>query len=249
MVSVQRHDPVHRPAQDRVDHIVLTRHGEAHVQEVRRIIEIVARVDERLPDRVLVGPGADRGQLGDHADRGDLALPRIVDVRRVMVEGGHRADDTADDCHRVGVAPETAEEVGHLLVQHRVPGHPALEILELGGRRKLPVKQQVADLEIVGLLGELVDRVAAVEQLTLVAVDIGDRRLTGSGGRKARVIGEDAHIRVELADVDDRRAVHCIVDRQFDRLVVVGQCCGAGGRGVIHRLRPFLQRSVLPRNV
>ena len=203
MVGVQREDPVHRAAEDRVDHVVLGRHREAHVEEVRGVVEAVARIDERLADRVLVGPGDDRRHLGDHPDRRHLALPGVGDVGRVVVEGRHRAHGAADDRHRVRVAPEAAEEVGHLLVQHGVVGDPADEVLELRRGRQLAVEQQVGDLEEVRLLGELLDRIAAVEQLALLAVDVGDRALAGAGRGVAGVEGEDAAVGVEPADVDD----------------------------------------------
>jgi hypothetical protein len=53
-------------------------------------------------------------------------------------------------------------------------GDRGLELFELARRRQLAVKQQVADLEEMRLLGQLVDRVAAMQKLALVAVDEGD---------------------------------------------------------------------------
>jgi hypothetical protein len=49
---------------------------------------------------------------------------------------------------------------------------------ELVGRR-LAVEQQPGDLEVRAVLRELLDRVAAIAQDALVAVDEGDRRLGG----------------------------------------------------------------------
>jgi hypothetical protein len=138
VIGVQREDPVHRAAEDRVHHVILGRDGKAHAQEVRRIIEIVARIDEGLADGILVGPGRDRRHLGDQADRGDLALPGIGDIGRVVVEGRHRADHADHDRHRMRVTAEPAEEVHHLLVQHGVVGHAVLEILQLRGDGRSP---------------------------------------------------------------------------------------------------------------
>ena len=42
------------------------------------------------------------------------------------------------------------------------------------------------------MVGDLLDRVAAVEQHAGVAVDVGDLALAGRGGHEARVEGEDA---------------------------------------------------------
>ena len=49
-------------------------------------------------------------------------------------------------------------------------------LVELRLRRQLAVDEQVGDLEVGRLLGELLDRVAAVLEDALVAVDVGDRR-------------------------------------------------------------------------
>ncbi len=75
------------------------------------------------------------------------------------------------------VATEAGEKPVHLLVDHRVIGHAVVEIGLLGGGRQLAVEKQVAGLEKVTVLGELFDRVAAIEQDALVAVDEGDLRL------------------------------------------------------------------------
>jgi hypothetical protein len=48
----------------------------------------------------------------------------------------------------VAVATEAAEEIVHLLMHHGVARDAALEVRELGGRRKLAVKEQIADLEV-----------------------------------------------------------------------------------------------------
>ena len=93
-----------------------------------------------------------------------------------------------------------------------------LEILELRRGRQLAVEQQVADLEKMRLLGELLDRVAAVQELALVAVDVGDRALAGAGRGEARVEGEDAAFGVEPADIDDVGPDRALVDRQVERL-------------------------------
>ena len=66
------------------------------------------------------------------------------------------------------------EEAVHLLVHHGVARDAVVEIGLLRRGRQLAVEQQVAGLEEVAVLGELLDRIAAIEQDALVAVDIGD---------------------------------------------------------------------------
>ena len=71
----------------------------------------------------------------------------------------------------------------HLLVHHRVAGDAIVEIGLLRGGRQFAVEQQVAGLEEVAVLGELVDRIAAIEQDARVAVDIGDLAIPCSPSR------------------------------------------------------------------
>ncbi len=132
VVGVQDEDAVERARDDRIDHVGLARHREAHLQEVRGVVEVVARIDERLADRILVGHRRDRRHLGDQAVAGDHALLGIVDVGEVVIEGRQRADDAAHHRHRVRVAAEAREEARHLLVHHGVAGDGVAEVLELG---------------------------------------------------------------------------------------------------------------------
>jgi predicted RNase H-like nuclease len=64
-------------------------------------------------------------------------------------------------------------------------GHAVVEIGLLRLGRQLAVEQQVAGLEEVAVLGELLDRIAAVEQDALVAVDVGDLGLAAAGRGEA----------------------------------------------------------------
>ena len=150
-----------------------------------------------------------RRHLGDQAVAGDLALARIVDVGGVVIEGRQRADHAAHDRHRMRVAPEAAEEAGQLLVHHRVMGDGVAEILHLRLGRQFAVQQQIADLQKVGMFGQLVDRIAAIQQDALVAVDEGDVAFAAGGRGEAGIVGEDVRLAVELADVDNVRALAC----------------------------------------
>ncbi len=63
-----------------IDFVVLAGHGEEHVQQVRAVVQLVARIDERLTDRVLVRRCGDGRLLGDDAMGEDLATSRIVNI-------------------------------------------------------------------------------------------------------------------------------------------------------------------------
>ena len=116
----------------------------------------------------------------------------------------------------MSVTTETVEETVHLVMDHRVAGDAVLELGFLRGGRQLAIQEQVAGLEEIAVLSELVDRVAPVEEHALVAVNIGDLGFRTRGRGKARVESEHARLGVELADVEDRRAHRALVDRQFD---------------------------------
>ena len=119
------------------------------------------------------------------------------------------------------VAAETLEEPRHLLVHHRVAGHAIVEIGLLRGGRQLAVEQEVAGLQEIAVLGELVDRIAAIEQHALVAVDVGDLRFRARRRGEAGIEGEHAGLAVELADIDHRRPDRAGLDGQLDGFVAV----------------------------
>ena len=178
MICVQDHDQVHCLGQDRVDLVFLGRHGMKHVKEVFRVGQFVARIDERLSDGVFVRPGGNRRHLGDQPERADAAALRVVDVKAVMIECRQRANHAAHHRHRMGVAAEPVIERPKLLMQHRVQGHALLELRRLRLGRQLAVQQQVEDFQKVGLLGQLLDRISAIQQDTLVPIYISDFAVT-----------------------------------------------------------------------
>ena len=217
VVGVQDEDPVHRPHQHVVRLVVLAGRREHHPHEIGGVRQIVVRVHVRLADRVLVRHRDQRRHLGDQPDRRDVALGRVVQVDRVGVERRQRADQPGHHRHRMGIPAEAAQEGLHLLVDHRVLGHAAGELRLLRRVRQLAVEQQVADLHEVALGRELLDRIAAVEQLALVAVDVGDRRVARRSRQEARVVGELAGLAVKRPDVDHVGSHAPAQDRKGDR--------------------------------
>ena len=63
--------------------------------------------------------------------RGHLALMRIRNVGRVMIECRHRTYNAGHDSHWVCITSETAKKHDHLLVQHGVSGHTVLKFAKL----------------------------------------------------------------------------------------------------------------------
>src|SRR5690606_19876441 len=143
------------------------------------------------------------------------------------------------DRHGVGVAAEAFEEAVELGVQHGVARDALLELFVFGGVRQFAVQQQVADFQEVGLRGQLVDRIAAVQQHASVAVDIGQGRFAGRRGGEAGVEGEGAGAAVQLADIDDVRAGRAGKDGELYSLVLIGQGRRAGGFRLFSHLGPL----------
>ena len=123
-----------------------------------------------------------------------------------MVERRQGADDAADDRHGMRVAPEAVVELAQLLVDHGVQHDTAFELGQLFPVGQLAVQQQVSHFQERGLLRELVDRIAAMQQDAFVAVDIGDAALASRGAAVAGIVREEIKVGVQLANVEHRRA-------------------------------------------
>ncbi len=225
VVGMQDEDAVHRARQDRIDHIVLAGNCKTHAQEVRCVVEVVLRVNERLADMVLVGHCRDRRHLRNHAQRGDHTLMRIRDIRRVVIEGRQRAHAAAHYSHGVGITAEAGEKAAHLLVHHRVVRDAMIEIILLRLGRQIAVEKKVADFEEVAMFCKLLDRVTAVQKHAFIAVDIGDLRFARGRGGEAGIVGEGTRVLVECADVDhigadrpgSRRQLDCLATDRYVR--------------------------------
>ncbi|GAA3062234.1 hypothetical protein GCM10020000_51890 [Streptomyces olivoverticillatus] len=128
----------------------------------------------------------------------------------------------------MGVAREAVEEALDVLVQQGVLGDLTLERRQLVDRRQLAVDQQERGLKEAAALGQLLDRVAAVAQDALLAIEVGDRGFVGSGVAIAGVQGHQTGLGAELADidalvadgaVDHRVAVFAVPVPQYYRVV------------------------------
>ena len=160
VVGVQDEQHVHRPLERRVD-LVVGADLPHHVQEVGRVRQVVVRVVERQADREAVGHRRERRRLGDQPQDLLVAAGVVVDVLGAVVERAERGDRRDEHAHRVGVVVEAVDEpLAHVLVDERVVGDVVRPRGELVGGRQLAVQQQVGDLEIGRVLGELLDRVA-----------------------------------------------------------------------------------------
>ena len=181
VISMENEDAVHGLGQYRADLRFLTRGAKHHVQEVFRVGQIVTRVHERLANSVLVAHRSDGRHFCNKAICSDFTVCRVLDVGRVVIERRQGANHTTHDRHRMRVTAEATVEELQLLVNHGVVFNGADERFFLLSSRQLAEQKQVAHFQIVRLVGQLLDGVAAVQQLPFITVDIGDLRLAGGG--------------------------------------------------------------------
>jgi hypothetical protein len=213
--------------QHRVRLVLLAGNAEHHVQEVGGVVEVVARIHERLADVVFVGHRRERRHLGDQSIEGDAAILGVGEISRVVIEGRQRADHADHHRHRVRVAAEALIEPHQLLMHHGVLLDRGLELALLGLVRQFAVLQQIGDFEEVAVLRQLFDRVAAVQQLTLITIDEGDLRLATGRGKETGVVGEQAGLGAQGTDVDDIVAMHSHHHGKLVTLAIYSQRCCA----------------------
>jgi hypothetical protein len=143
---------------------------------------------------VPVGEGRKRGHLGDQPHDLLILVRPVVDRLRFGVEGGQRSQGADQDAHRVGVVVEAVDELLDVLVHVGVVG----DLVGPGARlffvRQVAVQQQPGHVEEGRALGQFLDRVAAVAQDALVAVDEGDGAAAARGVLEGRVIGEQSEV-------------------------------------------------------
>nr|CRL73585.1 hypothetical protein CPGR_01123 [Mycolicibacter nonchromogenicus] len=215
MVGVQDEQHVQGADHLGVGFVGLGRQTERHPQEVLHQGQRVVRVQERLAGRLLVGVGGDGGQLAQQPDGRQLHLVVVRRVQRVLVVGAQRVDHAGEHRQRVGVARETVEEPLQVLVQHGVPLDPAGERGQLVRGGQFAVDQQVADLDEGRLLGQLLNRVAAVAQDARVPVDVGDGALDRRGVGVAVVERGVAGLGEQRTDGESVGPLGRLNDRQF----------------------------------
>ena len=215
MVGVQDEDAIHGALDHGIDDIVFARRAKHHAQEVARVAQLVARVHIGLALAVFVGHGDQRRHFGNQADGRNFAVAGVLDVSRVVVEGRHGAGQPDQHRHGVRIAAEAAHEKVHLLVHHGMAQHHLVKVFALLRIGQLTLDQQVTHIQKIAMLGQLLDGVAAVQQLALVAIDVGDGGLARGCGQEARIIGEHAGFTIELANVDHVRSDGAAIHRQL----------------------------------
>ena len=217
VVGVQDPEDVERALEPRVGLVLGLGHLEHHREEVAGVGQLVVRIDVGEAEVVPVREGGERRHLGDQADARHVALDLVVDLLRVRIEGGERAGRGEQHPHRVRVVAEALHELLDVLVDERVVGDLEDPLVELLLGRQLAVDQEVGDLEVRGLLAQLLDRVAAVLEHPGLAVDVADRAAHRRRVRERRVVGHQAEVVLGHLDL---AKVHRLDGAVLDRDVV-----------------------------
>ena len=230
VVGVQDEQDVDRVGEDRVGLEAGSADLPHHRQEVLAEAQRRRRGGRTASPTVKRWRGGERRHLGDQAHDLELAVLGVGDVLGLRVEGRERRDRGDEHPHRVGALVEAGDEpLDELLVDEGVTGDVGVPGGQLCCCRQLAVGQQVGDLEVGGLLGELLDRVAPVLEDPGLAVDEGDRALAQRRRREAR----GRRTRRRGAAWRTRRGDPAVDDRDLDRLAgaVVGDGDALGHDG------------------
>jgi hypothetical protein len=192
-------------------------------------------IERKLP---AVSPGRQRRQLADQPARLQPARFEVHDFLGVGIKRRHRADRSHQHPHRMSVVAEALHEGLEILMHHRVSLDvlfPGAEMMRVG---QLALDHQVGDLEVVAVLGQVFDRIAAVAQDAFFAVDEGHLAPARSGVGEGRIIRHQAKILGAGLDVaEPGGADHAaLLDRNL--VLFSGAVVGHGERVVSHG--PFL---------
>jgi len=114
---------------------------------------------------------------------------------------------------RVVVKPVEKAQQG--LVDHRVVADISGELVELLFVRQISMQHQVRHLHEGALCGELLDRIAAVEEYTGLAVNVGNAAIGAGGGAESRIVGKDSQVALDRGDIDDRGTDGAAEHRKF----------------------------------
>ena len=147
-----------------------------HRQEVLRVPERRVGSDGGLAAAPALVARDDRRQLRDQRD-GLPVLARAVDRVLGRVGEGERGDGRPHRLHRRCVHRVAVDDRRHRRRQRTRVRQLLLERLQLVAGRQLALEQQVRDLLVARVLGELGDVVAAVHEHAGIRIDRADARL------------------------------------------------------------------------
>ena len=158
----------------------------------------------------------------------------IGDVSAVMIESRKSTYQASHYGHGVSITSETTQEKLHLLIHHGVVVHQFVKVCALLRIRQVAFQEQVASVQIVAVVGQLLNGIAAVEQLTFVAINEGNVRLARGRRQEAWVISEHASLAIQFSNIDHIRTNAAAVDGHFNAGAAVAERQGCFVVGKFH---------------
>ena len=200
----------------------------------------------------------ERGQrrhLCEQPDPLEASIHRVGDVLRVGIERRQRADRAEQHPHRMRVVAEPLEKLDQVRVDVCVDAHLVLPGRQLGAGGQLALEQEIRGLEEARLLGQLLDRVAAIAEDPRVAVDVRDRASAVRGVEERRVVRGEAAVSLDRADLPQIGGADRAVDdrhRVLTARAVVDDCeclLRHGRRPLIESVVPVERRTACKRTL
>ena len=145
--------------------------------------------------------------------------------------GRQRRDHRGEHRHRRSARGETFQNFLHLGFDHGVLPQAQTELLALGRGRELAVDDEVRGLNKIAVVRQLLDRVTAVAEDAIVAVEEGDLALARAGVAVTLVVGDVAGGGTERARIDRFLAFGADNHGQGVFFIVDFQRCGVGHTG------------------
>jgi hypothetical protein len=189
-----------------------------HVEKVRAVAQVVARVHDRVTDGLLVAEGSNGAYLREQTS--DVVVGVAGGVEAIWVVSRKRAHHRRQDRHGVTGCREAVEEATHILVDDAVVREQLREFLEGLPGRQLAVNEEVGNFGKSGFFRELLDWYAAIAKDSLLTIKVGDGALGGASVAEATVQGHVARLSAESADIDGAFALAANDYREFVFLTV-----------------------------
>ena len=186
---------------DRIGRVGLPRNRLQHVQEIARKAQAFGRRHGGLALAGSRGICSQGRSLRDDAVHLSAADGRIRDVVRLGIERAQCAKGRNQRAHRMRVLGQAVKQAGQSRRRHAAVVNRRRERLQLRRGWQFALDHQPRRLEKRALLGQLLDRIPAIAQDALVAVDERDGAATGRRVHQRRVVGHQAEVVGGLADL------------------------------------------------
>ncbi len=234
MIGVKDEQHVERALEHRIGLVLKLGHLEEHREEVAGVAQVVVGVHVGQATRMPVRPRRDGRHFADQPAGLEAARLELKNTLRVRIESGHRSDGSHQHAHRMRVVAKAVHEALDVLVHHRVNLDvvlPDAEVLEVG---QLAFYDQIRGLEIVALLGEFLDGIAAVAEDSPFAVDEGHFAAARRGVDECGVVGHQAEVVGAAANLAKLRCAYDAALLDGDLVGLAGAVISNGERVLRH---------------